>query len=68
MIPDNYQTWLRTVCFQQPTKEAEDLAKCAWQEAQRLAYLDCIRICKERFEDEANACVWIIKSRMLECT
>ena len=29
-----FETWLRTVCFQNPTPEAYDLAKCAWQAAQ----------------------------------
>ena len=29
-----YDKWLKTVCFQKPTKEADDLAKCAWQEQQ----------------------------------
>lgn len=25
-----FESWLRTVCFQQPTPEAYDLALCAW--------------------------------------
>jgi hypothetical protein len=29
---DAFEQWLRTVCFQKPTAEAYDLAKCAWQE------------------------------------
>ncbi len=28
-----FEAWLRTVCFQPPTPEAYDLAKCAWVEA-----------------------------------
>jgi len=28
-----FEQWLRTVCFQKPTPEAYDLAKCAWAEA-----------------------------------
>lgn len=30
-----FEIWLRTVCFQPPTPEAYDLAKCAWDEAKR---------------------------------
>ena len=30
-----YEKWLRTVCFQKPTPEAYDLAKCAWAEASK---------------------------------
>ena len=29
----DFETWLRTVCFQKPTPEAYDLAKCAWNAA-----------------------------------
>jgi hypothetical protein len=28
---EQFETWLRTVCFQKPTPEAYDLAKSAWQ-------------------------------------
>src|SRR5260221_1913385 len=28
-----FEGWLRTVCFQAPTPEAHDLAKCAWDAA-----------------------------------
>jgi hypothetical protein len=30
---DNFEEWLRSVCFKQPTKEAYDLAKAAWHAA-----------------------------------
>jgi hypothetical protein len=30
-----FETWLRTVCFQEPTPEAYDLAKSAWKEVAR---------------------------------
>jgi hypothetical protein len=30
---NNFEIWLRKVCFQKPTKEAYDLAKDAWNEA-----------------------------------
>ncbi len=32
-----FEKWLRTVCFQEPTREACGLAKCAWNEAIRQA-------------------------------
>lgn len=28
--PVDFESWLRTVCFQKPTPEAYDLAKSAW--------------------------------------
>jgi len=28
---NDFETWLRQVCFKPPTKEAYDLAKAAWQ-------------------------------------
>lgn len=33
--PDEFERWLRCVCFQKPTPEAYDLAKDAWKEASR---------------------------------
>ena len=30
-MESEFDQWLRTVCFQQPTHEAEDLAKSAWE-------------------------------------
>jgi len=37
----NFEEWLRTVCFQEPTAEAKDLAKCAWDRQQsRIAELE----------------------------
>lgn len=36
-----FEIWLRTVCFQPPTPEALDLAKCAWDHQQtRVAELE----------------------------
>ena len=32
-----FDTWLRTVCFKKPTKEAEDLARMAWNDAIKKA-------------------------------
>jgi hypothetical protein len=32
----DFEPWLRSVCFQQPTPEAYDLAKCAWVEASKV--------------------------------
>jgi len=34
LLPD-FEAWLRTVCFQKPTPDAYDLAKCAWVEARQ---------------------------------
>ena len=30
---DDFEKWLRTVCFQEPTPEAYDLARRAWKKA-----------------------------------
>lgn len=30
----DFDVWLKTVCFQKPTPEAYDLAKCAWEYSQ----------------------------------
>ena len=36
----HFEEWLRTVCFQPPTPEAEDLAKTAWDhQGKRIAEL-----------------------------
>ncbi len=32
-----FEEWLRTVCFQKPTPDAYDLAKCAWIESRKQA-------------------------------
>lgn len=32
-VATEVEMWLRTVCFQKPTPEAYDLAKCAWEAA-----------------------------------
>lgn len=29
-MSEAFERWLRSVCFQKPTPEAYDLAKCAW--------------------------------------
>lgn len=37
----DFDEWLKTVCFQRPTPEAWDLAKCAWDEqSKRIALLE----------------------------
>jgi hypothetical protein len=33
----DFESWLRSVCFQAPTPEAYDLAKSAWAESERIA-------------------------------
>lgn len=36
-----FEVWLRTVCFQEPTKEAKDLALTAWtNQKDRIATLE----------------------------
>jgi len=32
---DDFENWLRSVCFQEPTKEAYDLAKSAWSKCDK---------------------------------
>lgn len=39
-----FNEWLKTVCFQKPTKEAYDLAKSAWNEALSAASAQCEEI------------------------
>ncbi len=34
---NEFEAWLRTVCFQKPTPGAYDLAKCAWIESRKQA-------------------------------
>jgi hypothetical protein len=41
-----FEIWLRTVCFQAPTKEAYDLAKCAWEEATKAEREACAKTCE----------------------
>ena len=36
-MSDKYEKWLKQVCFQNPTREAHDLAKCAWRQAEALS-------------------------------
>jgi len=38
---EQFEMWLRTVCFQKPTPEAHDLAWEAWQAAQQSAQPNC---------------------------
>jgi hypothetical protein len=33
----SFEEWLRSVCFQKPTKEAYDLALAAWRESSGLS-------------------------------
>lgn len=30
----NFESWLKCVCFQEPTPEAKNLAQCAWDAQQ----------------------------------
>lgn len=47
-----FEKWLRTVCFQKPTPEAYELAKCAWEAA--LAPRDVL---DQVFMDECDAAI-----------
>lgn len=41
----DFDEWLKTVCFQRPTPEAWDLAKCAWDEqSKRIALLEKVAV------------------------
>ena len=39
----NFEKWLRTVCFQKPTKEAYELAECAWRAAMKVQVELCAK-------------------------
>lgn len=39
---DEFEVWLRKVCFQKPTKEAHALAKAAWSAGKLSATKDMI--------------------------
>lgn len=36
-VREDFEAWLRTECFQKPTPEAYNLAKCAYQAATNRA-------------------------------
>ena len=49
-LRQDFERWLRSICFQAPTKEAEDLAWSAWLEVQgrnrtkcTIGYPECDR-------------------------
>lgn len=46
-----FNEWLRTVCFQPPTKEAEDLARAAWDKAKAIAYEEAMKAILESAHD-----------------
>ena len=55
MTPDeSFEKWLRTVCFQKPTPEAYDLAKCAYlagrEEGTKRTAQRCVEICRVRLD------------------
>lgn len=51
-MSEAFERWLRSVCFQAPTPEAYDLAKCAWDHMDaklqaakaRIAELEAARV------------------------
>ena len=47
-----FEEWLRSVCFQKPTPEAYDLAKCAWVESAKRnsAKYECPICCSDDIE------------------
>ena len=44
---EQFEKWLRTVCFQQPTPEAYDLAWQAWKAAQQKFAPDPPSACED---------------------
>lgn len=57
-VLSDFDKWLRTVCFQKPTPEAYDLAKCAWEAAIVapccMDYENCSRACTPRGQWQAG--------------
>lgn len=47
VVSCDFERWLRAECFQNPTPEAYDLAKCAWEEAQYLARDHILNVLKD---------------------
>lgn len=57
---DDFDKWLRSVCFQKPTSEAYDLAKCAW-------YADKKGVCKYDFKNAKDlGKKYYLESKLLE--
>jgi hypothetical protein len=47
VVSCDFERWLRKECFQKPTPEAYDLAKCAWKDAQYLARDHILNVLKD---------------------
>jgi len=52
---DEFERWLKTVCFREPTPAAYDLAKCAWLEATKCAWLEATKGSRDRIAEQALA-------------
>lgn len=79
---EQFEMWLRTVCFQSPTPEAYDLALCAWKARGRTitatdgkGYEDAAKICdalaastrSKKGAAIAKVCASRIRARAMEC-
>lgn len=54
---EEFEKWLRTACFQKPTPEAYDLAKCAWAESRNMEREVCKKICEDEAERLKSLCL-----------
>lgn len=48
---EEFENWLRTACFQKPTPEAYDLAKCAWAESRNMEREACAELFEGQYTD-----------------
>lgn len=76
MIPEEqFEIYLRKICFQQPPAEAYDLAKSTWLEAHRLGreegLEEAAKICEARYmgdnnreDQEATRCARAIREKI----
>jgi hypothetical protein len=55
-----FEACLRTVCFQPPTPEARDLAKCAWEHALSLPAHDTAAIRNAALEEFDDLVAWLL--------
>ena len=51
LIEDAFFYWVVNKCTTRFSTARDDYAKAAYLEATRQAYLDCVRICKETFNE-----------------
>jgi hypothetical protein len=60
---DEFEKWLRTVCFQKPTPEAYDLARDAWRHAIAQEREACAKLCEFFSLETGAACADAIRER-----